>query len=54
MSDRMTGSSRVPEAKILDRVMVVAGSLVGVSSGTSYGSGGPVQESFSGVLKVPR
>lgn len=50
--DRTTGSSRVPVTKILDLVMVKAGSLFMVSLSTSDGSGGSILENSLGVPRV--
>ena len=53
-SERITGSLRLPEANIRHRVIAKASSQVSVWLCTFNGSSGPIQESVSTVLQVPR
>ena len=53
-SERITGSSRVSEGNIRDGVIAEASSQVLGWLGSFDRSSGPIQESFSRVLQVPR
>ena len=53
-SERITGSSRVPDANIREQVRVGAGNRASVYFDTFGGSSGPIQGSSSRVVQVPR